>query len=40
MPFLKTSEDFWDKIIDINFEGRCASSTPSCPAWWNADSDG
>src|SRR5271166_4672813 len=21
MPFLKTSEDFWDKIIDINFKG-------------------
>src|SRR6201986_4798112 len=21
MPFLKTSEDFWDKILDINFKG-------------------
>src|SRR6516225_3134992 len=22
MPFLKTSEDFWDKILDINFKGQ------------------
>ncbi len=21
MPFLKTTEDFWDKILDINFKG-------------------
>jgi 2-hydroxycyclohexanecarboxyl-CoA dehydrogenase len=22
MPFVKTSEDFWDKILDINFKGQ------------------
>ncbi|GFG83116.1 hypothetical protein MPRG_63920 (plasmid) [Mycobacterium paragordonae] len=27
MPFLKTSEDFWDKILEINFKASCALYT-------------
>ena len=32
MPFLDTDEDFWDKIIDINFKGMLRTTYACLPA--------
>ena len=32
MPFVATTEEFWDKILEVNFKGRCAWSRRSLPS--------
>ncbi len=32
MPFLDTDEDFWDRVIDINFKGMLRTSHACLPA--------
>ncbi len=40
LPFLETEEQFWRKVIAINFEGACAPRARCSGGWSSAAGDG